>query len=211
MPHPASVSDAQVSAPCAAPASGRFATLTMQQQRGRNREVVDLANFLIACGAKIEGHGSSIIKVQGVPRLGGCEYRIMPDRGMLPLRHAERTMKRIPSSNILLSTTYHDGMQRTSPHQPPPEGAVRTLSLLSRGVAGGWGLVPCGTSGKRDWFCTTCGHAGRSLSGSLPQRILIKLNNYMALQVRWQELQICNNDTRLQHSRGAFLYGYNFT
>lgn len=52
--------------------------------------------------------------------------------GMLPLRHAERTMKRIPSSNILLSTTYHDGMQRTSPHQPPPEGAVRTLSPLSR-------------------------------------------------------------------------------
>ena len=43
-------------------------------------EVVDLARFLIACGARIEGHGTSVIRIQGVPRLGGCTYRIMPDR-----------------------------------------------------------------------------------------------------------------------------------
>ncbi|MBG3878479.1 UDP-N-acetylglucosamine 1-carboxyvinyltransferase, partial [Desulfovibrio oxamicus] len=53
---------------------------TVLENVAREPEVVDLANFLIACGARIEGHGSSIIKVQGVPRLGGCEYRIMPDR-----------------------------------------------------------------------------------------------------------------------------------
>ena len=53
---------------------------TILENVAREPEVVDLANFLIACGARIEGHGSSIIKVQGVPRLGGCEYRIMPDR-----------------------------------------------------------------------------------------------------------------------------------
>ncbi|NJB67745.1 UDP-N-acetylglucosamine 1-carboxyvinyltransferase [Desulfobaculum xiamenense] len=46
----------------------------------REPEVVDLANFLIACGAKISGHGTSIITIEGVKRLSGCEYRIMPDR-----------------------------------------------------------------------------------------------------------------------------------
>lgn len=43
-------------------------------------EVVDLANFLNACGAKIEGHGDSVIYIQGVDELRGREYAIMPDR-----------------------------------------------------------------------------------------------------------------------------------
>lgn len=53
---------------------------TILENAAREPEVVDLARFLIACGAKIEGYGTSVIKVQGVPRLGGCTYRIMPDR-----------------------------------------------------------------------------------------------------------------------------------
>ena len=53
---------------------------TILENAAREPEVVDLARFLIACGAKIEGHGTSVIKIQGVPRLGGCTYRIMPDR-----------------------------------------------------------------------------------------------------------------------------------
>lgn len=43
-------------------------------------EVVDLAKCLIAMGAKIEGIGTSTIKVQGVEKLNGCHYRVMPDR-----------------------------------------------------------------------------------------------------------------------------------
>lgn len=43
-------------------------------------EVTDLANFLIAMGAQIEGAGSSTIVVQGVKSLGGAEYSVMPDR-----------------------------------------------------------------------------------------------------------------------------------
>ena len=43
-------------------------------------EVVDLAEFLISMGAKIEGAGTSTIHVQGVDTLIGAEYRIMPDR-----------------------------------------------------------------------------------------------------------------------------------
>ena len=46
----------------------------------REPEIVDLANFLIACGAHIEGQGTSEIHVQGVDRLHGCRYGIMPDR-----------------------------------------------------------------------------------------------------------------------------------
>lgn len=43
-------------------------------------EVEDLANFLISMGAKIEGAGTPVIKIEGVERLqGGC-YRVIPDR-----------------------------------------------------------------------------------------------------------------------------------
>lgn len=53
---------------------------TVLENAAREPEVVDLARFLIACGARIEGQGSSVIRIQGVPKLLGCEYRIMPDR-----------------------------------------------------------------------------------------------------------------------------------
>ena len=43
-------------------------------------EVVDLANFLSAMGARIEGQGSPVIRIEGVPRLRGVRYRIIPDR-----------------------------------------------------------------------------------------------------------------------------------
>lgn len=43
-------------------------------------EVVDLAKFLKAMGAKITGEGSDIITIQGVDQLGGCCHRIIPDR-----------------------------------------------------------------------------------------------------------------------------------
>lgn len=43
-------------------------------------EVVDLANFLNACGASITGQGTPRLVVEGVKELHGCEYRIIPDR-----------------------------------------------------------------------------------------------------------------------------------
>lgn len=43
-------------------------------------EVVDLASFLCAMGARISGAGTSTIQVEGTPRLHGAAYRIMPDR-----------------------------------------------------------------------------------------------------------------------------------
>lgn len=43
-------------------------------------EVIDLARFLRAMGARIEGDGTSMLVVEGVDRLHGCEYTVMPDR-----------------------------------------------------------------------------------------------------------------------------------
>jgi UDP-N-acetylglucosamine 1-carboxyvinyltransferase len=43
-------------------------------------EVVDLGQFLIAAGARITGLGTPTIRIEGVPRLHGCEHTIIPDR-----------------------------------------------------------------------------------------------------------------------------------
>jgi UDP-N-acetylglucosamine 1-carboxyvinyltransferase len=54
--------------------------VTILENAAREPEVVDLANFLTACGAKISGQGTSVIRIEGVESLAGCEYSIMPDR-----------------------------------------------------------------------------------------------------------------------------------
>ncbi len=43
-------------------------------------EVVDLAECLISMGARISGHGSNTITVEGQPELSGFDYRVVPDR-----------------------------------------------------------------------------------------------------------------------------------
>lgn len=43
-------------------------------------EIEDLAAFLNALGAKIQGAGGPTISIDGVEKLGGCEYSVMPDR-----------------------------------------------------------------------------------------------------------------------------------
>jgi UDP-N-acetylglucosamine 1-carboxyvinyltransferase len=46
----------------------------------REPEIGDLAECLTAMGARIEGAGTSVIQVQGVPRLGGATHAVIPDR-----------------------------------------------------------------------------------------------------------------------------------
>jgi UDP-N-acetylglucosamine 1-carboxyvinyltransferase len=53
---------------------------TVIRNAAREPEVTDLAELLIRMGAKIQGAGTSIIKVQGVERLHGAEHTIIPDR-----------------------------------------------------------------------------------------------------------------------------------
>ena len=43
-------------------------------------EVVDLANFLNKMGAKIKGHGTPCIEIEGVRHLHGTDYHVIPDR-----------------------------------------------------------------------------------------------------------------------------------
>jgi len=43
-------------------------------------EVVDLANFLVAMGARIAGQGTDTIVIEGVRELHGVEYEVIPDR-----------------------------------------------------------------------------------------------------------------------------------
>jgi len=53
---------------------------TVLDNAAREPEVVDLANFLIAMGAKIQGAGTDKIVIQGVARLHGTRYEVLPDR-----------------------------------------------------------------------------------------------------------------------------------
>lgn len=53
---------------------------TVIDNAAREPEVVDLANCLIAMGAKIDGVGASRIVVEGVTSLGGCRHPVLPDR-----------------------------------------------------------------------------------------------------------------------------------
>ncbi|MEJ6597740.1 MAG: UDP-N-acetylglucosamine 1-carboxyvinyltransferase [Gammaproteobacteria bacterium] len=53
---------------------------TILDNAAREPEVVDLAECLIAMGAKISGHGTSTIRIQGVEKLHGCHYDVLPDR-----------------------------------------------------------------------------------------------------------------------------------
>jgi len=54
--------------------------VTLLENAAREPEVADLARCLNAMGAKIEGAGSEVIRIQGVPSLAGAEHRVMPDR-----------------------------------------------------------------------------------------------------------------------------------
>src|SRR5690349_15979423 len=53
---------------------------TVIENAAREPEVGDLAALLIAMGAKIEGAGTSTVRIQGVAKLGGTEHTIIPDR-----------------------------------------------------------------------------------------------------------------------------------
>lgn len=53
---------------------------TIIENAAREPEVVDLANCLVAMGARISGAGTDTIRIQGVERLHGAQHRVMPDR-----------------------------------------------------------------------------------------------------------------------------------
>jgi UDP-N-acetylglucosamine 1-carboxyvinyltransferase len=54
--------------------------VTVLENAAREPEVIDLANFLISMGAKITGAGTDTITIEGVERLHGTRYKVLPDR-----------------------------------------------------------------------------------------------------------------------------------
>ena len=54
--------------------------ITIIENAAREPEVIDLANCLIAMGADIKGAGTDVITIQGVARLEGASFSVMPDR-----------------------------------------------------------------------------------------------------------------------------------
>ena len=53
---------------------------TILENAAREPEIVDLAQFLIAMGARITGYGTDTILVEGVERMHGTHYEVLPDR-----------------------------------------------------------------------------------------------------------------------------------
>jgi UDP-N-acetylglucosamine 1-carboxyvinyltransferase len=53
---------------------------TVIENAAREPEVVDLADCLNAMGARVQGAGTDVITIEGVERLHGARYRVMPDR-----------------------------------------------------------------------------------------------------------------------------------
>lgn len=53
---------------------------TVISNAAREPEIIDLADYLNACGARVRGAGESIIAIDGVETLYGCEHKVIPDR-----------------------------------------------------------------------------------------------------------------------------------
>lgn len=71
-------------------------------------EIVDLANFLNAMGAKIKGHGTHRVTIEGVNELHGADYTIIPDRieagtfmAAAAISRGQLTIKNCPTQHLL--------------------------------------------------------------------------------------------------------------
>lgn len=53
---------------------------TLIENAAKEPEIVDLANYLNKMGAKVEGAGTSIVRIRGVEKLKPAEHRVIPDR-----------------------------------------------------------------------------------------------------------------------------------
>lgn len=61
-------------------AAARAKGTCLIENAAREPEIVDLCNLLVAMGAHIDGIGTETLTIEGVDRLHGATYRVMPDR-----------------------------------------------------------------------------------------------------------------------------------
>ena len=78
---------------------------TIIRNAAKEPEIVDLANFLNSCGAKISGAGEITIIIDGVKKLHGAEYSVQPDRiaAATYLCAAAATGGRVKINNVVSS------------------------------------------------------------------------------------------------------------
>jgi UDP-N-acetylglucosamine 1-carboxyvinyltransferase len=93
---------------------------TRIRNAAREPEIVDLAEFLNAMGARITGHGTDTIVVEGVERLEGCRFDVMPDR--------------VEAGTYLIAAAATGGQVRL--HQTAPETMGAVLDKLRESGAG---------------------------------------------------------------------------
>ena len=118
---------------------------TVLENAAQEPEIGDLAQMLIRMGAKIEGHGSSRIRIEGVERLHGVSHRIVPDRietgtflcavaaagGDVLLRranasHLETVIDKLREAGITIEADVAAGWIRVKNHQRARAVSFRT-------------------------------------------------------------------------------------
>ncbi len=115
---------------------------TILENAAREPEVVDLANCLIAMGAKITGAGTSKIVIEGVDKLQGAEYSVQPDR--------------IETGTFLVAAAITGGKVKTRDTDPSYwmrcyKNCVMPVQKSPR-VMTGLSLI-CTVSEQRPWMC----------------------------------------------------------
>jgi UDP-N-acetylglucosamine 1-carboxyvinyltransferase len=97
-------------------------------------EVVDLGNFLNTMGAKISGLGTPFLKIEGVERLQGAEYTILPDRieAATLMMAAAMTRGNVIIENVLLShmTAVVEKLREIGVNIEPENIGIRTLQSV---------------------------------------------------------------------------------
>ena len=115
---------------------------TILENAAQEPEIPDLAEMLIAMGAKIEGHGTSRIKITGVEKLHGCTHSVVADRieagtflcavaatgGDVMLEHA-----RGDHLDALLDKLREAGAQVNQVESRLPAGVQHALRITSNG------------------------------------------------------------------------------
>ena len=109
---------------------------TILQNCAREPEIIDLGNFLNTLGAKVSGHGTSTIEIQGVEKLHGGSHRIMPDR--------------VEAGTYLVAAAATRGSVRLEDVDPGTLGAaLEKLSQAGAQISTGENWVELDMNGKR--------------------------------------------------------------
>jgi UDP-N-acetylglucosamine 1-carboxyvinyltransferase len=109
---------------------------TLIENAAREPEVVDLADCLIAMGARIEGAGTDMIEIEGVDSLHGTHYSVLPDR--------------IESGTFLVAAAMTGGHVRIKGAAPQTMDAVlQTLRETGAEISLGEDWVELNMAGRR--------------------------------------------------------------